>query len=279
MNPRPLDAELLKPEAYPPLRLEGEAWRWFLAACADLEIPVEAPHQRVLEALYSHLLGVNAWLNLTRLTAPADYLKFHVFDSLTALAPVEELTAAGDLCLDLGSGGGYPGLPLMTWLPDRRWVLVDSRGKKAAFLAEAVRLTPCRQAEAASFRGREAARARPDLAQQCALVTARAIGPAGQVIEEAAALVRLNGFLLLLKGPAFAAQERQAALATAERFGFELVQELHIALDETDPDRVLVLFERVEVPTAEGARTGGRHGRPHPRRDGRPEPHRGHRRG
>jgi 16S rRNA (guanine527-N7)-methyltransferase len=257
MNPRPPDVELLKPEAYPHLALEGDPWRWFLAACADLEIAVEATHQRILEALYSHLLGVNAWLNLTRLTSPADYLKFHVFDSLTALAPVEELTAPGDLCLDLGSGGGYPGLPLMTWLPDRRWVLVDSRGKKAAFLAEAVRLTPCRQAEAASFRGREAARARPDLARRCALVTARAIGPAEQVLEEADALVRLNGFLLLLKGPSFAEQERQAALACGERFGFELVQELHTALDEADPDRVLVLFERVEVPPP-ASRHGGR---------------------
>jgi len=267
MNPRPLDVGLLKPESYPRLTLDDGAWGWFLAACADLEIPVTDEHRRVLEALYSHLLGVNSWLNLTRLTSAMDYLKFHVFDSLTALAPTEELTAPGDLCLDLGSGGGYPGLPLMTWLPDRRWVLVDSRGKKAAFLAEAVRLTPCRQAEAASFRGREAARARPDLARQCALMTARAIGPADEVLEEAAALVRLDGFLLLLKGPSFAVQERQAALASAERFGFDLVQEMDTALDETDPDRTVVLFERVEVPEA-GPRHGHGLGRPRFRRDG-----------
>ena len=256
MNPRPLDTELLKPEAYPRLALDGAPWQWFLTACADLEITVDEAQHRVLEALYSHLVGVNAWLNLTRLVTPAEYLKFHVFDSLTALAPAAELTAPGDLCLDLGSGGGYPGLPLMTWLPDRRWVLLDSRGKKAAFLAEAIRLTPCRSAEAAAFRGREAGHARPDLARQCTLVTARAVGPAADVLAEADALVRPDGFLLLLKGPSFVAQERQAALASAARFGFELVQEMQIALDDTDPDRILVLFERVEVPAATG-----RHGR------------------
>lgn len=257
MNPRPLDTQLLKPEAYPRLALDGEAWQWFLAACADLEITVDEAQHRVLEALYSHLIGVNAWLNLTRLTTPAEYLKFHVFDALTALAPVAELTAPGDLCLDLGSGGGYPGLPLMTWLPERHWVLLDSRGKKAAFLAEAIRLTPCHSAEAAAFRGREAGHARPDLARRCALVTARAVGPAADVLAEAEALVRADGFLLLLKGPAFVESERQAALVSAAHFGFELVQEMRIALDDTDPDRILVLFERVEVPTP-AARRGQR---------------------
>jgi 16S rRNA (guanine527-N7)-methyltransferase len=260
MNPRELDPELLKPEAYPRLALDGEPWQWFLTACADLEITVDEAQHQVLEALYSHLIGVNSWLNLTRLTTPAEYLKFHVFDSLTALAPATELTAPGDLCLDLGSGGGYPGLPLLTWLPDRHWVLLDSRGKKAAFLAEAIRLTPCRDAEAAAFRGREAAHARPDLARACALVTARAVGPAEDVLAEADALVRPDGFLLLLKGPSFAEQERQAALASAAHFGFELVQEMQIALDETDPNRILVLFERVEVPTT-AARHGQRPGR------------------
>lgn len=259
MNPRPLDAEMLKPAAYPHLALEGEAWNWFLQACAELEVPVTAAHHAILEALYSHLIGVNSWLNLTRLTTPAEYLKFHVFDSLTALGVVSDLSAPGDLCLDLGSGGGYPGLPLMTWLPDRHWVLVDSRGKKAAFLAEAVRLTPCRQAEAAAFRGREAAHARPDLARRCALVTARAVGPADEVLEEAEALVRRGGFLLLLKGPSFVEQERQAAVASAERLGFDMVQEMTMALDETDPERILVLFERTELPHGPG-RPGRHHG-------------------
>ncbi len=259
MNPRPLDTGMLKPEAYPRLALDGAAWQWFLTACADLEITVDETQHAILEALYSHLLGVNEWLNLTRLTTPAEYLKFHVFDSLTALAPITELTAPGDLCLDLGSGGGYPGLPLMTWLPDRRWVLLDSRGKKAAFLAEALKLTPCRTAEAAAWRGREAGHARPDLARHCALVTARAVGPAEDVLVEADALVQPDGFLLLLKGPSFVEQERQAALVAAERYGFELVQEMQIALDDSDPSRILVLFERVEVP-APGARPNRRPG-------------------
>ncbi len=263
MNPRPLDPDLLKPAAYPHLALEGEAWAWFVQSCADLEVPVTDAHHAVLEAPYSHLVGVNSWLNLTRLTSPAEYLKFHVFDSLTALGVVSDLTAAGDLCLDLGSGGGYPGLPLMTWLPDRHWVLVDSRGKKAAFLAEAVRLTPCRHAEAAAFRGREAAHARPDLARRCALVTARAVGPADAVLEEADALVRRGGFLVLLKGPSFAEPERHAAVASAARVGFEMIQEMTMALDDTDPERILVLFERTELPPGPGRPRGGpgRHAR------------------
>jgi 16S rRNA (guanine527-N7)-methyltransferase len=237
-------ADLVKPEAYPRLELAGEPWTWFADACRDAEIPVEPEQRRVLEALYSHLAGVNAWLNLTRLVTPMDYLKFHVFDSLTALPFAEELTDPGDVCIDLGSGGGYPGLPLMTWLPDRTWILVESRGKKAAFLREAVRLTPCSGAEVAAFRGREVRSARPDLAGRCAFVVARAVGRADRCLAETADMLAPGGWLLMLKGPTFAREERDAAVRLGDEIGFEMTQEGAVNLDPDDPERLLVLFRR-----------------------------------
>ena len=117
------------PEKYPLLTFGEEAWQWFAAACADMEIPLDDGKKAALERIYSHLLGVNEWLNLTRHVSQLDFLKYHVFDSLTILNLVSVYTESGDIVLDLGSGGGYPGLPLALWLPDRRWRLVDSRAK------------------------------------------------------------------------------------------------------------------------------------------------------
>lgn len=250
MKPSRDDPDKFRPERYPPLAFSEASWHRFRRACEDLEIPLEPGRKPVLEALYSHLVGVNGWMNLTTLTAVDDYLKFHVLDSLTAYDVVDELTVAGDLCLDLGSGGGYPGLPLMTWLPDRRWVLVDSRQKKAAFLAEAVQLTPCRSATAAAFRGREVRHARPDLAGGCALVTARAVGRADKLVPEAADLLRHGGFLILLKGPTFAEDERRALVDGADEYGLEVVNEMTVALDVDDPERIIVMIRKTSNPTA-----------------------------
>ncbi len=234
------------PANYPLVTFPDDAWQWFAKACADLEIPVHESRRATVEALYSHLVGVNAWLNLTRLTAPADYLKFHVFDSLTVLNLIAAFTRPGDTVVDLGSGGGYPGLPLMTWLPDRHWVLVDSRAKKTAFLKEAVKLTPCPTAEAFAFRGREAASACPALHHHCQVVVARAVGQADELLVDAEALLDLNGVLILLKGQSYAGDEQHRFHHAIEHGGFSLMEEQTIALDENDPDRWVVTAMKSE---------------------------------
>lgn len=250
-----LNPDDLKPDKYPRLVFPNDAWTWFTSACKDLDLTVADDKRDRLEALYSHLAGVNTWLNLTRLVSPLDYLKFHVFDSLTVCNLVETYTKPGEIVLDLGSGGGYPGLPLMTWLPDRHWVLVDSRARKAAFLQEAVKLTPCATAQAHAFRGREVATHCPELHQQCQMVTARAVGPAAELLPDAAELLAINGILLLLKGPAYPEKERDEFLHAIPAFGFTLMEEHPIVLDENDPDRWVILALRSdELPSKRPAK-------------------------
>ena len=90
------------------------------------------------------LLAENERINLTGITDPAGMAVRHVLDSLLA----EDLVADGpadEPLVDLGSGGGVPGIPLALVLPERKVVLVESRERKAAALArivEAVALSP-----------------------------------------------------------------------------------------------------------------------------------------
>ncbi len=233
--------EDFKPEKAPRLTFGEDAWSWFIQACADLELTVSPRQREILERLYSHLVHVNSFMNLTRITDDKDYLKFHVFDSLTVLNLVERYTQAGDIVLDLGSGGGYPGLPLMTWLPDRHFVLVDSKPKKVLFLSETVRLTDCALAEARAFRGVEVAHQAPELHQKCRIVTARAVGRAASLLLDADALLDVNGIFLCLKGQSYPTEERDEFLKALPKHGFTLMEEHRIALDEDDPDRWAIL--------------------------------------
>src|SRR6185295_6018856 len=82
------------------------------------------------------LLAWTAAINLTAIRDPVAAAREHVLDSLAAL-PLLRARGTPDL-LDLGSGGGFPGVPLAIGLPRARTVLVESVGKKATFLAAVV---------------------------------------------------------------------------------------------------------------------------------------------
>lgn len=229
---------------HPPVAFSDEDWKWFVDLAGSLGVPV-GDERETLERLYGHLLGVNVWLNLTRLTEPRDYLKQHILDSLTPIAAgLFEDLGQGDTILDLGSGGGYPALPLMTWLPAPRYVLVDSRNRKVKFLAEACTIPPGVSAEARAFRGREARKAAPDLAGKIAAVVTRATGAPLDLALETRDLVHVDGRLMVYQGPAFD-DRAEIDLEKACRKGpWSYEGALRFDLEEGDPQRALVLLRR-----------------------------------
>ncbi|NRA40316.1 MAG: class I SAM-dependent methyltransferase, partial [Planctomycetes bacterium] len=178
------------PKVYPVLSFSEEDWAWFEQRRDALGIPVLDGFRLQAEALYSHLTGVNEWTNLTRLRSARDFLKQHLLDSLTCLLVKDVQNLSPDFpCVDLGSGGGYPGLPLACYKPDVPWTLVDSRGKKVKFLQAACTLTGNEQADAQQFRGREAAVMAPSLHQCCQLVVCRATGQSDLMLQECAPMI------------------------------------------------------------------------------------------
>ena len=200
----------------------------------------------VLEALYGHLAGVNRWLNLTTIVAPRDYLKLHILDSLALDGdPRLRHLSQGAPCVDLGSGGGYPGLPLAIWHAQVPWVLVDARQKKVDFLAAACRLTGNPRARALHLRGAEAQSKAPELRRSCQLVTCRAMGRSALVLAEAGDLLHKSGHCAIYKGPAFAGDERDEALQACDRLGYRLVNQRQVVLEDGDPERVMVIFQRL----------------------------------
>lgn len=252
------DTEVFDPQRYPCLHFQDSSWQYFLTLCEELEIEGVEEKREIFEKIYSHLLGVNEWMNLTRITEDKDYLKLHILDSLTALDFVDEFTNGGDIVVDLGSGGGYPGLPLMTLLPSLRWVLVDSRQKKVNFLKAAIPLTECKLATAVAFRGNEVARAYPEIAGKATVVISRAVGRVDDLLAEAAPILRPGGVFIVLKGPAYVEEERKAVEDKAEDKGFDLTLDYEVRLEENDPPRYIVVLTRLEDPPekARGSKKG-----------------------
>jgi 16S rRNA (guanine527-N7)-methyltransferase len=156
------------------------------------------------------LLETNRAFNLTAVTNPSVAWSKHIVDSLS-LAPA--LRARADLkqVVDVGSGGGLPGIPLAIALPDRSFTLLESTGKKARFLAEtsqALGLANVRVVEdrAESF-GQGAGRGRFDA------VTSRAVSRLPVLLELTLPLLRANGLCLALKGEQAELEVEEAARA------------------------------------------------------------------
>jgi 16S rRNA (guanine527-N7)-methyltransferase len=94
----------------------------------------DAQADRMLQ-LAAELIRWNKTYNLTSVDAPADVLTHHLLDSLAAHDALE-----GTRIADVGTGAGFPGLPLAILHPDKQFLLVDSAGKKLRFIAHVARL-------------------------------------------------------------------------------------------------------------------------------------------
>ncbi len=185
----------------PPLWVE-------LAARAGLAL---SPEQ--IDRLHRHLdllLAANARMNLTRVTDRADAETRHVADALTLLP---HLPAGAFTLADLGSGGGVPGLCLAVARPAAAVSLIESTGKKAAFLADAARALELTNVKVLRARAEEVGRSRARGTFD--VVTSRAAGALPWLVEWSLPLLRPTGRLLAMKGERHA--EELAASAAALR--------------------------------------------------------------
>jgi 16S rRNA (guanine527-N7)-methyltransferase len=185
-----------------------------------------------LAAYGALLLDANRRVNLTG-AADAAALVPHLLDSLT-LVP---LIAPGRTLVDIGSGGGFPGIPLAI-ATGVRVTLIEPIAKKAAFLRTALEACGL-EGEALAERAEVAAR-EPRYREAFDLATARAVSRAPTVAELAMPFLRIGGRALLQRG-ALDERERQAVEDAAPVLGGVVLEERALAGER----RVLILEKRV----------------------------------
>lgn len=130
----------------------------------------------------------NATYNLTAVRDPGEMVTRHLLDSLAVAKLVR-----GDTLADLGTGAGLPGIPLAILSPERQHTLIDSNGKKARFLREAVRTLALRNVRVEQSRVEDAR-------GQFDCITARAFATLGDMLKLGGHLLAPNGTWIALKG-------------------------------------------------------------------------------
>lgn len=196
------------------------------ALTAGLErLALALPAERVeaLLAFSAAVLEKNKVMNLTAITDPAQAAELHLLDSLTLL---KVLPLAGKSLLDVGTGAGFPGVPLKLAEPSLRLTLLDSLQKRMRWLEEEA--LPTLGVEARFLTGRAEDFAR-DNREKFDVVTSRAVARLDLLCELCLPFVHRGGYFLAMKGAQ--AQEELHEAANAIRLlggSYERTEEFEI---------------------------------------------------
>lgn len=164
---------------------------------SSMGIPMTAEQAAQFAAYHGMLASANARMNLTRV--PEDPREAADRNYLDSIAPLAQGFPAAGRAVDVGSGAGFPGIPLSIMLPGVRFTLMDALQKRVAFLQsviDALRLN----AEAVHYRSEDAAR-RPEYRERFDIAVARAVAPMNVLCELLLPFVRVGGRMLAMKGP------------------------------------------------------------------------------
>ena len=221
-----------------------------LLAAYDIDAGAGEPLRRLLRLVAEDATAP------TTVRDPAAAVDVHVADSLSGL----ELAAVREAryVADLGAGAGFPGLVLATVLPGAHVALVESVGRKCAFLERAIAAMELRNASVVCARAEEWR----DGLGRCDLVTARALAPLAVIAEYAAPLLARGGALVAWKGARDAAEEAAGAAAAAE-LGLEAAEVRPVSPFKGTEHRNLYLYLKVtETPGKYPRRSGMARKRP-----------------
>jgi 16S rRNA (guanine527-N7)-methyltransferase len=218
------------------------------AGAAALGVPLEPAQAEALLRLLDELGQWNRAYNLTAITDRAQMITHHLLDSLAV-----QRSLAGTRVLDLGTGAGFPGLPLAVADPQRHFTLLDGTAKKTRFVEHAVRQLRLGNVQAVHGRAGEW---QPDAPFDT--VVARAVAPTPELAALALPLLAPGGRLVACKGQRREAEAELAAMQPKQAVHWLPAQIEAVAVPGLAAERCLVtLLAALPSGDARAARPAG----------------------
>lgn len=201
---------------------------------------------------YEMLVETNKVMNLTAITEPEEVAVKHMIDSLLAYEPAMQ----GDKVLaDVGTGAGFPGVPLKIYCPSLKVVLIDSLGKRLKFLEQVIEALNLQDITCQHLRAEDAGRSKKHR-EAYDIVTARAVARLSVLAEYCLPLVKKDGMFIALKGSKFA-EEITEANAAVKILGGKLLSSEPVKLPGLDDGRAIIRIKKIKSTPAQYPRKAG----------------------
>jgi len=225
--------------------------------CEDLGIVLTEEQTRQFEIYYNCMVEKNKVMNLTAITQPMEVVEKHYLDSLLVVRHVDLSRAIS--VLDMGTGAGFPGIPLKIVFPHLHVTLADSLNKRILFLDEVIDACGLTGIDTVHGRAEDLGRNKNDR-EQYDLVVSRAVANLSTLSEYCLPLVREGGLFISYKSA-----EIEEELKTAQK-AIRLLGGLQSRVEKdtipgTDLERSFVIIQKNQKTPAKFPRKAGMPGK------------------
>jgi 16S rRNA (guanine527-N7)-methyltransferase len=191
---------------------------------------------------FEMLIEWNEKINLTAITDPKEVAVKHMIDSLSCYD--EGIFKHGAKIIDVGTGAGFPGLPLRIFRPDLKLTLFDSLNKRILFLKEVAQKLEINNIEFIHSRAEDGGRNK-QLREQYDVAVSRAVARLSVLSEWCLPFVAVGGFFIALKGSQYS-QEIKESTNALRLLGGEIVKIENIKLPGLDDIRAVVYIKKIK---------------------------------
>ena len=188
------------------------------------------------QQLYQLIIAGNRQINLTRITEPEEFWEKHLWDSLRGIAPKQIFIPGidrGKRIIDIGTGAGFPGLPMALIFPNSQVTLLDSTGKKIAFIETVLSALALNNVKTLLGRAEEIGQ-QYEHRQNYDVAVIRAVGNVSVCDEYSLPLVRKGGLAIIYRG-SWSEAENESLETAVEQLGgaVELIEEFSTPLSNS----------------------------------------------
>lgn len=209
-----------------------------LMSTAAKDVGIELTEEQY-EKFIKYMRLVQEWnekINLTAITEDNEFVKKHFIDCIKAFK--SNAIKESKTLIDVGTGAGFPGLPIAILSPDTKVTLLDSLNKRINFLNTVVRELGLKNVTTIHSRAEDGAR-NPGLREQFDVATSRAVANMAVLSEFCMPFVKKNGYFVALKGPSIE-EELEGGSNAIKTLGGELKNIIKVEVEGTDLNHNIV---------------------------------------
>jgi len=230
------------------MEIGSEKWkRLIIDGAGHFGVRINRDQAQQLALHAALMLKWNRTTNLTAITDSMDVAVKHFLDSIIT----GPLISPGATVLDIGSGAGFPGIPLKIVIPSLQVTLIDASRKKISFLKHAIRTLNFENIEAHHVRAEDFAK-KPAAANRFDVITSRALSSIKDFVLMAAPLLATGGVIMALKGPDLQQEIEVLQLQTDTHTGLLRIENVQFSLKVKtytlpylETQRSIIIFRKV----------------------------------